>query len=93
MKRRSRPVKNSEFKAIMKELSWNGARGRPKGFANNRAAELPSETKTDLVKRIIKNGQALPVSLLGENRDALAAEAGYRTTEQDRFYGSVLVKS
>lgn len=80
-------MKNSEFSKIMHKLSWRGARGRPKGFDNKNAKILPNDVKEDLVKKIIKNGQALPKSLITEKVLLILEEKGYIYDVKDSFYG------
>ena len=86
-------MKNSEFNRIMHDLSWNGARGRPKGFSNKKAEELDSATKNDLTKRIIKNKQVLPVSLITPEMKDFIEVSQYTLEAEDAFYGKVLKRA
>lgn len=83
-------VKNSEFARIMRELSWNGARGRPKGFSHEKAGKLDDAIRLDLMKRIIKNKQVLPKSLIVANHKNLLVENGYTVWGEDPFFGEVI---
>lgn len=83
-------MKNSEFTRIMHELSWNGARGRPKGFSHEKASQLDDATRLDLMKRIIKNKQVLPKSLIVSGHEELLKDNGYTTWGEDAFFGEVL---
>lgn len=80
-------MKNSEFNRIMHTLSWRGARGKPKGFDNKKALLLEDFVKNDLVKKIIKNRQAIPVSLITKSSEDLLKANNYTKEFEDSFYG------